>query len=132
MREKYINDGLDFVVEVKELWIVLFDLSGAIDSSLSLHGVELPFDWTIKEQVGLALLFILDWLIPQSFYKGLSLHCEVFSSVDCSGGGNFEASVEIDSALSGGRRTCSLRFASSVVCFFGGGWMSFLFYTMAA
>jgi hypothetical protein len=87
---------LHFVVEVKELGVVLLDLGGSVDACLTLHGVELSLDWPVQEEVGLHLFLVLDGLVPQGFHEGFGLDGEVFSAIERPWRCDFESSIEID------------------------------------
>jgi len=112
---KYLNDGLHFVVKVKQLWIVLFYLSCAIHSSFSLTWVKLPFHWSIQKQVRLHLFLVHYRPISQSFHKCFSLNCEVLPSADCPRSRNFKTCIESRS-LNLKCITLSLRLGASFCC----------------
>ena len=40
----YLKDGLNFIIEIKEFRVILFDLSGSIDAGFLFHGVKLSFN----------------------------------------------------------------------------------------
>lgn len=117
---RYLHDRLYFIVEVKQLRVIFFNLSGPVNSSFAFHWVELSFDWSIQEEIRLHLFFILNRLISEGLHKGFSLGCEVLSAIDCSGRRYLKSCIEID-FLSRKRITLSFFLIGSFIVFLGGG-----------
>jgi hypothetical protein len=131
LTQKYINDRLNLVIEVKELGVILFDLSSSIDPSFTFHGVKLSFNWPVQKKIRLTFLLVLNGLVPQRFDKRFGLYTEMLPSIHGPRSADLKSRIEIHS-LANPYFTLSLFLGASLATFLGGGWISFLVSTKAA
>lgn len=86
---------MDLVVEVEELRVVLLDLGCPVHACLLFEGVELSLNWSVQEQVSLALPLELRRLVPQCLHESLSLNAEMLPTINCPRSLWLEPSIEI-------------------------------------